>query len=842
MSASHTPGATFRAICLTLALFASSCLPAGENPDPAHTATETAEEKEHPANRLAKESSPYLLLHAHNPVDWYPWGPEAFAAAKEQNKPIFLSIGYSSCYWCHVMERLVFENEKIAAVMNENFINVKVDREERPDVDDIYMTSLIVYNQLIGSPEGGGWPLSMFLTPEGKPFAGGTYFPPEDGENGGLGFPSVMNNVLKFWSEDEENIRNNAETVTRYVKQQMAPPLNLQEVTLEKADIEKSVSALKESYDPEYGGIDFNAANPNGPKFPTPSKLSLLMRQAREENDEAAKKMVLDSLTRIARGGIRDHLGGGFHRYSTDRRWLVPHFEKMLYDQSQLASIYLAAWEMTQDPLYREAAVETLEFVLREMTGKNGGFYSAIDAETEAIEGKYYVWEKDEIQKLLGEGAFKPFAAAYGLDEPNPFEHGYVLHLPRPLSETAGSLNLSKAELRVLLEPAKQKLLAKRGERERPLLDDKVLVSWNGLMIRAFAEAGKILDEPRYTQAAVKAAEFIEQEMAGNNRLLRTSRENESKLNAYLDDYAFYVSGLLGLYETTGDERWLTSAKTWTDRQLELFWDEKSKAFFFTSHDHEALIARSKNAYDAVLPSGNSISALNLLTLSRLTNNNAYRDRAGELLKVFAPVYDRSPRSLSVLSQALAEYFETEKNDANEGKQSLFESRRLLLPVVYQLEEVDKHKLKFTPYLHTSKLVPGKTSEVAVVVEIERGWHINTNPAEPDFFIPTVFKIKSEDGVKLKSVTYPEGKKFEVEGIDEPLMVYEGKVILYGELEVPESLAGKSIKVRMNLDYQACNDQTCLPKKTFGGELTLPVAGTDEQVEPANEKYFPEKK
>jgi uncharacterized protein YyaL (SSP411 family) len=834
MPASHTLGIKFRAVVLGLILIAGSWLPASEKSEP-------AEGNQHPANRLAKESSPYLLLHAHNPVDWYPWGPEAFAAAKKQNKPIFLSIGYSSCYWCHVMERLVFENEEIAAAMNENFINVKVDREERPDVDDIYMTSLIVYNQLIGSPAGGGWPLSMFLTPEGKPFAGGSYFPPEDTPDGRLGFPGVMERVVNLWAKQEDAIRQNADTVTRVVKQQMAPPLNLQEVTIEKEDIQKSVAALKESYDPEFGGIDFNAANPNAPKFPTPSKLSLLMRQAREANDEEAKQIVLDTLTHVARGGIRDHLGGGFHRYSTDRKWLVPHFEKMLYDQAQLASIYLEAWEMTEDPLFREAAVETLEFVLREMTGETGGFYSAIDAETDNVEGKYYVWEKDEIRELLGDDAYPAFAAAYGLGEPKPFEHGYVLHLPRPLAETARYLKLNEQELRAHLEPAKQKLLEKRSSRERPLLDDKVLVSWNGLMIRAFAEAGRILGEPRYTDAAVKAAEFIEREMTGDNRLLRTARENEAKLNAYLDDYACYVAGLLALHETTGDKHWLTKARTWTDRQLELFWDETSKAFFFTSHDHEELIARSKNAYDAVLPSGNSLSALNLLALSGLTGEEEYRARAGELLKVFAPVYDQSPRSLSILSLALAEYFESAETEAGDGQQSAISPRHTLIPVAYQPGNADDHKLKFRPYLNTNKLVPGKTSLVAVVVDIEKGWHINSNPAA-EFFIPTVFKMKSDDGLKLKKVTYPKGKKLELEGIDEPLLVYEGRVILYAELEVPKSLAGKSIKVRMDLEYQACNDKKCLPKKTFGGDLTLPVAKEGEQVEPANEKYFPEKK
>ncbi|MBD3672032.1 MAG: DUF255 domain-containing protein [Planctomycetaceae bacterium] len=803
------------------------------------TSTMLLQAEEKPTNRLAEESSPYLLLHAHNPVDWYPWGPEAFAAAKEQNKPIFLSIGYSSCYWCHVMERLVFENEEIAAHMNEHFINIKVDREERPDVDDIYMTSLIVYNQLIGSSAGGGWPLSMFLTPEGKPFAGGTYFPPQDMEDGRIGFPTVMDRVTGLWNEQEEAIRKNADIVTQVVKRQMTPSLDLSAVELDQKQIETTLSALKESYDPEYGGIDFDPARPDGPKFPTPAKLNLLQHAAEELQDERAKEIVLKTLTEIARGGIRDHLGGGFHRYSTDREWLVPHFEKMLYDQAQLVPMYLSAWESTGDELYRDAAVETLEFVLRKMTDEQGGFYSALDAETEAVEGKYYVWSKDEIREVLGEESAKIFFEVYGLNEPNPFEHGYVLHLPTSLSAAAEKLETEELELRKNLSRWKQQLLTQRQTREQPLLDDKVLTSWNGLMISAFAQAGRILEEPRYTAAAAKAARFIQQEMtAPDGHLLRTSREGEAKLNAYLDDYAFYVAALLELYETTGDDIWLTQARQWNERQIERFWDDDAKGFFFTSHDHEALISKSKSAYDAVIPSGNSVSALNLLQLARLTNDAAYRERAEAILKVFAPVYEKSPRSLSTLSVALSDFLNTPKSSSSNTTSSLgtVSGQHALLTVAYQDDK--KHPVKFRPFLNVKKLPPGKTALVAVVVQIEEGWHINTNPAEPDFFIPTEFKVESEAGVTLKAVEYPKGKPFNLEGFDDPLMVYENQVIIYGQLEVPEKLAGKSVKVRMDLKYQACNYKMFKPAAATGGTLTLSVAKKGEAIEPANKKYF----
>ena len=802
-----------------------------------------AEEKK--SNRLADESSPYLLLHAHNPVEWYPWGPEAFEAARKENKPIFLSIGYSSCYWCHVMERLVFENEEIAAHMNEHFINIKVDREERPDVDDIYMTSLIVYNQLIGSSAGGGWPLSMFLTPEGKPFAGGTYFPPEDADDGRIGFPTVMNRVTGLWEDQEEAIRKNADIVTQVVQRQMTPSLDLKAVPLDKGGyIDDAIFAVMESYDPVHGGIDFNSARPDGPKFPTPSKLRLLMHEAQSgtgDRAERAKEMVLKTLTNIARGGIRDHLGGGFHRYSTDRKWLVPHFEKMLYDQAQLVPMYLAAWEITEERIYRDAAIETLEFVLRKMTAETGGFYSAIDAETEAVEGKYYVWSKDEIRELLGEQDAATFFEVYGLNQPNPFEHGYVLHLPSSLSQAAEKLGTKESELRESLSQWKQRLLTQCQSREQPLLDDKVLVSWNSLMIEAFAQAGRILDEPRYTNAAIKAANLIQSEMTDpEGHLLRTSRQGEAKLNAYLDDYAFYVSALLSLHQTTGEDEWLARARQWNDRQLDRFWDKDAKGFFFTSHDHESLISKSKSAYDAVIPSGNSISALNLLELAELVDEPSYRDRAEEILKVFAPVYERSPRSLSTLSLALDHFL---KASSSSPKTSVLETpggRHTLMTVAFQDDK--KHPVKFLPFLNVKKLPPGKTALVAVVVEVEEGWHINTNPAEPDFFIPTVFKVESESGVTLKAVKYPKGKPFKLEGFDDPLMVYEGRVVIYGQIAIPEKLAGQSVKVRMDLKYQACNDKMCKPPATTGGTLTLSVAKEGEAIEPANEKYFPKRR
>ena len=467
--------------------------PSSEQADGASANSE--QKPKHGPNRLAKESSPYLLLHQHNPVDWYPWGPEALQAAKDQNKPIFLSIGYSSCFWCHVMERKVFENEKIAEYMNEHFICVKVDREERPDLDDIYMTSLQIYFQAIGSPQGGGWPLSMFLTPEGEPFAGGTYFPPED-MPGRPGFPSVCQTVVELWGQREAEIRRTAKLISNEVRRVMVPSPVDPSVPLTKTLVDKTVSSILDSYDPDFGGLDFNPQRPDGPKFPVPSRLRLLQSQAGHPLSEKSLAAVDDTLSRMAMGGIYDHLGGGFHRYSTDRKWLVPHFEKMLYDNAQLGEVYSEAYRRTNKQAYREVAEGIFDFVLREMTDLQGGFYSALDAETDGVEGAFYVWSPEEVQTLLPADDAQVFMKVYGLDQPEFFEHGYVLHLPKSLADTAVELQMPEAEVRAIVKLSRGKLLEARNKRPALLKDDKVLTSWNGLMIASFARGGQRLSRP----------------------------------------------------------------------------------------------------------------------------------------------------------------------------------------------------------------------------------------------------------------------------------------------------------------------------------------------------------
>ena len=518
------------------------------------------------ANRLAKESSPYLLMHANNPVDWYPWGPEAFAKAKAEKKLIFLSVGYSSCYWCHVMERKVFMNEAIAKTLNRDYVCIKVDREERPDIDDIYMTALQVYYQAIGAPSSGGWPLSMFLNPEGKPVAGGTYFPPEDTE-GTQGFPSVLTTLTGMWKDKPDQMNGNADLLANETRRLMKPKVSLKTVEINDKLVDEVFVATANSFDPEYGGIDHNPNRPEGPKFPTPTKLAFLQQRLDRTPNGDIEKLLDMTLSQMACGGIRDHVGGGFHRYSVDRRWNVPHFEKMLYDQAQIADLYVDGYRFTNFLLYKQVAEEIFDFVGREMTSPEGAFYSAIDAETNGIEGEYYVWDSSEIDNILGASS-AAFKDIYRVKDLSDFEHGNVLRLSSkrlPKSDSTELLGAAKglpgAE-RDEFALARQKLLDVRNKRKRPLRDEKVLTCWNGLMIGAYARAAKQLEHPEYVKTAEKAANFALTKLRDpKGRLLHTYTNGQAKLNAYLDDYAFLIDGLLALHDATDDLKWLKSAK-----------------------------------------------------------------------------------------------------------------------------------------------------------------------------------------------------------------------------------------------------------------------------------------
>ena len=610
-------------------------------------AAEPAAKPKH-TNRLAKETSPYLLQHAHNPVAWHPWDEEALAKAKKEGKLIFLSVGYSSCHWCHVMERETFLDEEIAAYMNKHFVCIKVDREERPDIDSIYMTALHVYNQLAGARRGGGWPMSMFLTPEGEPIFGGTYFPARDGDRGNMpGFFTIVKKVQEVWQASPDRLREDAKTITRFTKAEIEGRPTLMPIPLDEKLVASVQQSLKEQFDPTYGGFGFNEADHQRPKFPEPSNLVFLLDRARREKNAEAMEMLVATLTSMSLGGIRDHFGGGFHRYSVDRFWRIPHFEKMLYDNGQLASVYAEAYALTGRDDFRRITREICEFVLSELTDEQGGFYAALDAESEGEEGKFNRWEKDEVKKALSADEFSLFAGIYGLDaEPNFDGKYYAPQLASPLAETAKEMKLSEAELEAKLAPIRKKLFDIRAKRPRPMTDTKILAADNGLMIGGLADAGRILKEPRYLQAAERAARFVLTEMRDKDgRLLRTHSGGQAKLNAYLNDYAFLADGLIKLHQATGEQRWLDEADAITKKQIDLFSDDRGGGFFFTSKDHEVLLARGKDPADNASPAGNSVAAGNLIALAVRLSKPDYLPLAEKTIQATATIMESSPSS-----------------------------------------------------------------------------------------------------------------------------------------------------------------------------------------------------
>jgi uncharacterized protein YyaL (SSP411 family) len=626
-------------------------------------------------NRLAKEISPYLLMHAHNPVDWYPWGAEAFAKAKKEKKLIFLSIGYSSCYWCHVMERDSFANQAVAKMLNKDFVCIKVDREERPDIDSIYMTALQFMK------ERGGWPLSMFLTAEGKPIIGFTYRPPddrfEDGKRVMLGFKSILTFMNKWKADKPEEIPKQADLVAKLTQRDLASSTGgLALVDLDRKLVGKAVENIEEGFDKVHGGFGSPNRNFRGTKFPTVPVLAFLLGEAVRTRSADTTKMVTLTLDRMAQGGIYDQLGGGFHRYSTERTWTVPHFEKMLYDNAQLAELYSRAYLLSKKPLYKRIVQETLAFVGREMTSPEGAFYSAMDAETGGEEGRFYVWTDQEITDVLKQKEdVRLVKKAYGADEGYNFESKYhIFVLPKPLAETAKSLKLTEEQLQARLAPLRKKLFAARSQREKPFLDKKILTAWNGQMIAGYATAGLILKEPKYTQAAAQAADFVLNKLrTKEGRLMRTyaaqpGKSPEARLNAYLDDYAFLVHGLLTLHDATSDKKWLDEAKRLTETMLRFHSDEyqvgffhrtKTKGgFFYTSNDHEKLFARSKDQYDGAEPSGNSVAVRNLVRLWVKTGEDRYRALADKHMKAFAATLKGGPANMTTMMESLAMYLD----------------------------------------------------------------------------------------------------------------------------------------------------------------------------------------
>ncbi len=616
-------------------------------------------------NRLAREKSPYLLQHADNPVDWYPWGEEAFERARKEDKPIFLSIGYSTCHWCHVMARESFEDPEVAELMNEVFVCIKVDREERPDIDETYMQ---VCQMLTGS---GGWPLTIVMTPDKKPFFAGTYLP-KKGRLGRMGMVELINAVRELWENRREDVLSSAEKIAGVLRRagEVSPGEELDEDVLDEA-----YHGLVDRFDHEYGGLG------DAPKFPMATSLMFLLRYWKRKKMRKALDMVVKTLREMRKGGIYDHVGHGFHRYSTDRRWLLPHFEKMLYDQALLAAAYIEAYQETGDAVFGRTAREVFAYVLRDMRSPEGGFYSAEDAESGGKEGGFYLWSLDDVYEVLGREDGELVAWVYGLEEDGNFLEEAtgrktgknILHLRMSLSRAASERGIKEDELRRRLEDALKKLFSARESRTRPGKDDKILADWNGLMIAALAKGAQVFDDPRYVEAAEKAASFLFENMTTEEgRILHRYRDGEAAIPGYLDDYAYVIWGLLELYEATFRWDYVRQALRLNEVLLRHFWDDEAGGFFFTPDDGEDLLMRRKAAHDGSLPSGNAVAMLNILRLAKITAEKDLEEKAADMVRAFSREVSRSPVGhlffLAALDFALGPTYEIVIVGAREDK------------------------------------------------------------------------------------------------------------------------------------------------------------------------------
>jgi uncharacterized protein len=655
-------------------------------------------------NRLAHEKSPYLLQHAHNPVDWYSWGEEAFAKARRENKPIFLSVGYSTCHWCHVMAHESFENEEVAAIMNREFVNIKVDREERPDVDRAYMTFVQA------TTGGGGWPMSVWLTPDLKPFVGGTYFPPEE-RYGQPGFKNVLERIATAWKENHDNIVEQGGKIVAALQESQSAPKS--EGQIDAAILDAAYRQIDRSYDPKEGGFG------NAPKFPRPVTLNFLTRfYARDPKSDSGKQaleMVLFTLRKMAAGGMHDHIGGGFHRYSVDRYWHVPHFEKMLYDQAQLTVAYLDAFQINRDTQYESVARGILDYVARDMTSKEGGFFSAEDADspvvagmgdpghTKTAEGAFYIWTKKEIDAALGDAAeifdfhygVQPHGnAPEGSDPQDEFRGKNILIRRHTIAETAQRYEKSEEEIAKSLARSREILFAIRAKRPRPHLDDKIIAAWNGLMISAYARAALVLDDPRYLEIATRAANFLRQNLYDESRkiLYRNYRDGRSDITGFADDYACVVQGLLDLYEASFDVEWLKFATQSRVTQDRLFFDEKNGGYFTTSGKDDSVFLRMKDDNDGAEPAASSVAALNLLRLSQFRDDKQMAERARKTIDAFATTLSHFPSAMPQMLVALDYSLSKPRQIVIAGKKEAPETKALL-------KEVHRHFLPNTMLL-----------------------------------------------------------------------------------------------------------------------------------------------
>ncbi|MCH7893373.1 MAG: DUF255 domain-containing protein [Proteobacteria bacterium] len=714
-------------------------------------------------NRLILEDSPYLLQHAHNPVDWYPWGPAAFARARADNKPIFLSIGYSTCHWCHVMERESFEDPEVARFMNAHFVAIKLDRERRPDIDTIYMTAV----QLMTGH--GGWPMSSFLNLEGQSFFGGTYFPRAQ-------FLDLLQQVEVAWREDRQVLDQQASRVAAQVR---AITRSAEAAgTVNDHVVQTAVGIFHRRHDSRLGG--FGAA----PKFPNEPRYLFLLDEALRNTDDDTRDLIRFDLKAMARGGIYDQVGGGFHRYSTDAWWRVPHFEKMLYNQAQLARIYAQGWQLTGDAGLARVARQTLDYVLRDMTAPNGTFYSATDADSSGGEGLFFLWTPQQLRAALTPADADLAIDLYGVTEDGNFEDSNILHLPLPLTEFATQRDVPLAKLLAQVDDIRAVLYASREQRVHPDRDEKIVTAWNGMMIVALAEAAQILDEPRYRSAALRAGESLwEHSRQDKDKLWRTLLDGRSSVPAVQEDYAWLADGFIHLYDLTNDARWLDRAKVLAATMNRLFWDDKAGGYFMNTEATDvATMARPKDSTDGAVPSGNAVALHVLAKLAQRTGEEAYRRTANTLLAAFANSINQSPTAYSYLlrgAQQLA--------DGAAGPQ----------------QYAARGAIKVNAELRSNTLV--------VDLDIRPGWHVNAHKILQEKLIPTVLSLeKPVPGWRSGAVSYPTPILKTLGFLREELAFYEGQVRITMDLQQTDpALAGPLIPVALRL--QACDDSVCLP-------------------------------
>ena len=794
-------------------------------PPQRETAEQSAdsEQVEHKhTNHLIDETSPYLRQHAHNPVNWYPWGDEAFEKAKREDKPIFLSVGYSTCYWCHVMEKESFEDEEVAAILNEHFVAIKVDREERPDVDEQYMLA----TQLL--TRRGGWPNSVWLTPEGEPWMAGTYFPKPR-------FMEALNRLAEIWDEQRDDVEQRADRLAQTIAQISSGGTQADDQPLSMERVDQAATQLAERYDERHAG--FGPA----PKFPPHGTLAVLIERHRRANDTASLPPITHTLDAMWLGGMHDHVGGGFHRYSTDEHWLLPHFEKMLYDNAQLMRHYVDGHKLAGHERYRRAVADIFQWVEREMTSPRGAFYSAIDSGEVGKEGETYVWHVDELRDVLGEADAALFAEVYSFEPGGNFTEEAtgerpgtnIPHLDRPVREIARQRGEEPDAFANQLEQMRQKLLARRQTWAQPHKDDKVLTSWNGLMIGSLAYAGRELDEPRYTEAAARAAAFILDHMRRDDgTLLRTYRAQQAKQPGYLDDYAYFARGLLELYRATGERRWLERADRLAAAIVRDFQDEQAGGFFFTTEGHEDLLARSKHlGGGGNIPNANGVATLVLLDLAEATDNPAYRNAAGKTLRALAGRVAQQPFGSEALIVAAAEFLEPSRapveTNGGEARANEVEIEALQSDGPEVRKRVDP--VTIDVYASRLSVQPGESTELAVALTIDEGWHLYGLNPEIEFLIPAAVSVEADgDAVTIGEVKRPEPHRMIDPILEEELSTYTGRIWFRVPVRVDANADTGSQNLTLTVTTQACDEKRCLPPERTEVELPLRVVRTNE--------------